>query len=274
MKTSVSDREDYRRICRLACKYDSFFKMFKGHEYYRRILEHVSEEQGQAYLDIIREEGEDLLEYFPKFRENDKYGGPITFTYDVGEFSPTTLRYIKVLMDLKNIFGDLNNLNIIEIGGGYGGQCKIISDVFSYQSYVIVDLDVVLALTQKYLTKLNVKNVKCLDPNDLSDDKMYDLVISNYAFSECIRSVQDDYIDKILNRSRRGYITYNYDIGSKVIYHPASTSPYNKEEITQILSKNYHVHIIDERPNFNSVNFSIIWDDIHQYQGYQTILTK
>ena len=241
----------------LAYKYDSVFNTFKRHKDYRRVLEHVTDKQGQAYLDIIKEEGKDLLKYFSKFKENDMYGDPLEYTYEVGEFSPTTLRYIKVLCDLKNIFGDLNSLDIIEIGGGYGGQCKIISDVFNYHSYTIVDLNEVLPLIHKYLVKLNVKNVNYLTQYQIKRNRTYDLVISNYAFSECIKDVQNYYVNHILNRTKKGYITYNYDNSRTTISHPIL--PYNKKEITQILSRKHAIRIIDEKPKTNPLNFIIIW---------------
>lgn len=260
--TSLSETKKYgyTEICALAVKDDSIFNTFKRDPDYRRVLEHVTEEDGQDYLGIIKEEGKDLLKCFAKFKENDKYGSPITFTYDIGQFSPTTLRYIKVLVDLKNIFGDLDGLDIIEIGGGYGGQCKIISDVFNYGSYTIVDLDTVLPFIQKYLTKLNVKNINYLPPAKISDNRIYDLLISNYAFSECVKVIQDEYIKKILNKSKRGYITYNYDKNENTD-HPAV--PYNRKQITQVLSRNHRLRILDERPQTGFANFIIIWDDTH-----------
>lgn len=256
LSKKTSGYEGYLAVCKLAAEYDAIFKVFKRSKDYRAILEHVSKKHGQQYLTTIKEEGEDSGEYFSKFKENDLWGSPITYRYDVGRFSPTTLRYIKVLVDLKNIFGDLKNFDIVEIGAGYGGQCKIISDVFNVSSYTIIDLEPVLPLIQKYLMKLNVKNVIYLTQSQTSDAERYDLVISNYAFSEPSKSVQDDYVHSILYRAKRGYITYNYDGKSD------STSRYNKEEIIGLLSKRHAIRIIDERPKTSPENFIIIWDDI------------
>lgn len=145
-----------------------------------------------------------------------------------------------------------------------GGQCKIISDVFMPGSYTIIDLDVVLPLVRKYLTKLKVENVIYLAPQQIDVDKEYDLVISNYAFSECIKSVQDDFIDKILYRSRRGYLTCNrgYRPSNHSNDKPASsTLPYNKEELCQILSRRLAIDIMDERPKTAPYNFIIKWNN-------------
>ena len=40
-------------------------------------------------------------------------------------------------------------------------------------------------------------------------DKEYDLIISNYAISECNKDVQKYYIENILSKSKHGYITHN-----------------------------------------------------------------
>jgi len=96
------DYRDYLLICKLAVEKDDIFKDFKRTKDYKVILEHVSRELGQSYLNIIKKE-KSLLKYLPAFKENNKVGCPITYKYDVGMFSPTTLRYSKVLLDLKTI---------------------------------------------------------------------------------------------------------------------------------------------------------------------------
>ena len=120
---------------------------------------------------------------------------------------------LKVLSDLKQLCGSLDNFNIIEIGVGYGGQCKIISDFFNIQNYYLVDLDESLNLAEKYLNKLNVKNVKVVRPSEIARlDKKFDLIISNYAFTEISRSIQEFYLNNILLKSTHGYITCNFII--------------------------------------------------------------
>ncbi|PIS09354.1 putative sugar O-methyltransferase [Candidatus Beckwithbacteria bacterium CG10_big_fil_rev_8_21_14_0_10_34_10] len=264
LRTSVSDRKSYAEICTLASKNDAVFKNFKRHKDYQRVLEHVTQKQGQAYLNVIKSENKNLLKHISKFQENDQLGNPLTFSYKINKknttLSPTTLRYVKVLSDLKNIFSTLNNFEIIEIGGGYGGQGKIISSVFKFKSYTMVDLVTVLPLARKYLRMLKVKNVFFLKPSKIPAKKIYDLVISNYAFSECGKEIQNEYIDKVLKTTKKGYITYNYQNESKNKYHPVS--PYSKKEIIRILSKYHQLKILPERPKTGSANFIIVWDDI------------
>lgn len=88
-------------------------------------------------------------------------------------------------------------MRIVEIGVGYGGQCKIISDLYEFESYTLVDLPSCLPLAKKYLDHFEVRNIICSTLDELDKKNQYDLVISNYAFSEITRGLQDDYIDKV-----------------------------------------------------------------------------
>lgn len=126
-------------------------------------------------------------------------------------FTPSTLRYIKVLADLCAHFGDLNTLRICEIGVGYGAQARIALSKFpKIHSYSFIDLASVLKLTQKYLTHFSdiSANLAFLTLDKLPEQD-YDLVISNYAFSELNREIQELYIAKVIRNAKHGYITYN-----------------------------------------------------------------
>src|SRR5207247_1982417 len=106
-----------------------------------------------------------------------------------------------VLSDLLDLFGSLDGIRIVEIGGGYGGQCAVVSAVATPASYTLVDLDPVLRLQQAYLREFRVSNVSFAPARDLDPSAGYDLVISNYAFSECMRRVQRHYLERVLLRS-------------------------------------------------------------------------
>ena len=49
---------------------------------------------------------------------------------DVGTMSPTTIRYIKNVSDIINAFGT-GMKSIVEVGGGYGGLCKVMSSLLT-----------------------------------------------------------------------------------------------------------------------------------------------
>jgi len=202
---------NYLDVCKKAAQNDNIFNLFKRHPDYTVVLEHVWYECGLDCLTEIEKNSPYLLDYIPYFITNDTVGNPNKYWYkDLNEnVSPTTLRYIKVLGDLMNLFGTLDDMDIVEIGGGYGGQCKIIHDIAKPRSYTIIDLPEVLLLTKKYLTRFEIPNIKYVSPKDLKKGK-YDLCISNYAFTEVVRNFQNIYIENVIKGSDRGYITCNF----------------------------------------------------------------
>lgn len=250
-RTSITDFDSYRSICKKASIDDFYFNTFKQNESYKFVLEHVTFEQGNQFIDEILSNNTLQLDYLHKFRENDKYGSPSIFTYKYpfGLVSPSTLRYIKVLSDLCKFFGTLDNMSIVEIGVGYGGQAKIIMDYFKVKEYNFIDLPEVCSLTEKYLSKFNYKNCNFLDVENLPDKK-YDLVISNYAITECSKDVQNLYIDKVIKNSSKGYMIANQ------IAHVFNIDNYNKEDWQNIIPD---MKIYEEKPLTGIGNYLMIF---------------
>lgn len=87
-----------------------------------------------------------------------------------------------------------------------------------------------------------------LTMNELAKND-YDLVISNYAFSELRREIQDVYLEKIILRSQRGYITYNE-------ITPPDFNSYKKEELLRIIPGS---ELSDENPLIHPRNCIIQW---------------
>lgn len=112
----------------------------------------------------------------------------------------------------------LKEVDIIEIGGGYGGLCFYLyklSHIFDIiiKTYSIFDLEYPLKLQKKYLEFNNMNNVQYLQ---LQDDNLNDKVkinsylISNYAYSEIPLEIQKEYTDKVLNPYvSHGFLTWN-----------------------------------------------------------------
>jgi putative sugar O-methyltransferase len=239
------DYSAYLRICQQAAENDLVFETFKRHPDYTPILEHVSYEQGLGYIEQIQRNAPVLLNSMDRFVTNDLIGKPHKRYYPgiMQDMSPTTLRYIKVLGDLVLCFGSLNDLDIVEIGGGYGGQCKIIHDIFTPRTYTIVDLPEVLNLNRKYLK--DIPNILFRSPDDATATK-YDLLISNYAFSEMERSYQEFYKDKIIRYCEKGYMTCNFITSENL----------TKDEILN-LKPNFTVY--EERPLTGEGNLIYTW---------------
>lgn len=185
--------ESYLNACR-----NADISCFKQNVVLRKIFEHCSVEAAWNYLKkILNDNPKLLLNSFT----NDHYGNPDVQWFGFLMASPSTLQYIGVLCNLIRLYGPLDDLRIVEIGGGYGGQCRTIMDVFKPACYHIVDLPEVCELQCRYC------NAECFtEPTG----EQYDLVISNYALSEVPDNQQ--YIDEVLKRSKHGYITCNTDL--------------------------------------------------------------
>lgn len=224
---------------------DNTFREFKRMPDYTYMLEHVSPQQANEYINVVLTENPELLDLdkIEMFAQNDSIGNPVTFQSMFGKLSPTLFRYIKVLSDLKNHFSSLDGMNIIEIGAGNGGQCNIISKIFSYKSYTIVDLPDVIKLQKKCLNILGTPNVTFEAMKELNEDIEYDLVVSNYAFSEIPMELRKVYIDKVLSKSVRGYLTMNDGGETKL-----------EERLPD-----KHIEILEEFPKTGPDNYIAIW---------------
>jgi hypothetical protein len=249
-RTSLADRDDYLEVCAAASRDPAVFDRFKREPAYTRILEHVTEAQGRDYLEIIRVRYPGLLEQVDRFRVNDRHGDPVTFEYDeLGPVSPSTLRYMKVLGDLEALFGDLGGLSIVEIGGGYGGQCTVIHARSGFERYLLVDLEPCARLAGTYLDRCGVPNAEAITMDRLPDGARFDLAISNYAWSECTRKVQEAYLERVLLRSARGYMTCNE-------ITPDRFGSFGREEL---LSRLPDARVLPEEPLTRAGNYIVTW---------------
>lgn len=234
-----SDDSKYITSVKRAANDTRFFNIFKRDRDYRVVLEHVSEADGKKYLDIIKQDSPDMLARIDAFKINDRYGSPVTYNYpEIGLISPTTLRYIKVAADLRQLFGDLSGFTIAEIGVGYGGQLLIIDQIWN-TSYRLFDLPPVLELTSRYLgfSKLRQTNL-------ISEFSELDLVISNYSFSELNSDIQDEYIANVLLKAKRGYLTMNCIDGFS---------------LNELRSRLPEFQVLPENPETGPNNYIIAW---------------
>lgn len=178
---------------------------------YREILEHVTYTQGKSYLEQIQEYSpQNYIELIEKNKANDLFGNPYEYQYPgVGRVSPTTLRYISTAIDIFEIIR-LNKESVVaEIGVGYGGQAAILERMYGIRYYSAFDLPSVIQLSNVYLNSVNSK-LK-FTSSGLSSDKntTWDVVISNYAFSELHRDLQLSYIEHVITKSKSGYMIMN-----------------------------------------------------------------
>ena len=239
----------YLQACRAAAQGSDFFKTFKNNSAYRHVLEHVSFEEGQQYLDEVDIDYKDKLD---QIKENDLYGTPITCSYDgVGMISPTTVRYLKNTSDIVKKFGTSFD-SIVEIGGGYGGLCKVISYFVKFEQYLLLDLEECNMLSRKYLSHFDLPTMSYQAEEIVDVEDNFDLLISNYALSECNRETQMMYIKRFVKKSNKFYLMHNN-------FH-ADNGNMSYEEFIDVMSDTHDVEYYGEHgiPENPKVMFGVI----------------
>lgn len=230
-------------------------KTFRKNYRYRLILEHVDFILGYEYLSRLTTGTLDF------YRENNplvnlsKVGSPRVFYYPkLGWVSPTIIRYLYVNQRIQDLFGEKSIKRVAEIGIGFGGQFAITSKSLDVEDFSMYDLPVVLHLAQKTLESAellsSIFTKKSINP---VESENYDLVISNYAFSELPKEIQSDYIFKVLGNSRCGYITMNSgrsDVSGR------SAGKMSLAEIVELLPS---CEILEEDPKTGPDNYIIVW---------------
>jgi hypothetical protein len=244
MSTSISDYTAFKQACLTAD-----LNTFKQHSDIVPIFEHTSAEQGEAYLQIIRERYPLLLAALPRLVVNDEIGSANRcIDVEGSSVSPSTLRYVKVLGDL--IYAGLASGDaIVEIGGGYGGQALVIRNKILWQSYTIFDLPEAGSLQERYLAEhdLTVEHGELFVGSRVTE---WDFCISNYAFSECNKQMQDWYLEHVILKSKAGYMTCNF------ISSQFGVDSYSQEQLLSLIPNSW---LEAENPLTSPANVVIRW---------------
>jgi hypothetical protein len=243
--TSISDYSEYSEFCELASQDKELFSKFRSCIEYQEILEHVTRSLGNLYLNEIKNNSGSISKVIEL--ASDDIGKPIKFNYQgVGRVSPTQLRYYKVLLDLQKYFGRLDGYKVVEVGIGYGGQSSQICKEFKVSNYTLIDLPSVLKLARNYLD-LRAPNSP-ISYGHFNHGEV-DLFISNYAFSELRRDIQNDYFEKYVSKARRGYVTYNH----------ITPEDWGSFTAVEFANKIKGSEIIAEEPNTGKGNVIVLW---------------
>ena len=213
---------------------------FKSNPNYTYMLEHVNEHQGKEYLNEIKTKFNLFYTENKSFLielciQNDLYGETIKYKFDdFDTCSPTNLRYIlHSLLILQHMTEcGLTNVDIIEIGGGYGGLCFFLNKIsnklgISVNSYSIFDLPEPLLLQKRYLEGSNLTNLRFLNISNFDKLNKNSFLISTYAFSEIPMNFQIEYTNKVLNPyvsygflAWNGIAPYKFIDGKEIIWEP------------------------------------------------------
>ena len=201
---------------------------FKSNYRYNAILEHVSYNQGNEYLNLIENEFSEItIENMKNYLKlNDAYGQPKCekFTANNGEIlicSATSLRYIyHALLILKHL-KEVNLKSIVEVGCGYGGLYLAIcyfSDILNIEidNYYFIDFPEVNNLIDNYIKinetslnkKINYYLHNCFEYGDSIKEDNELFLISNYCFTEISQEHRNNYINKLFNKVKNGFIIW------------------------------------------------------------------
>jgi len=240
-------KQRYIAVCKEACEDDNTFFCLKSLEAYSQIVGMSNVHQGQAWLEKIKED-EDVKKYLQIFKKNDVCNPPSCFDdSEIGQISASTLRYVYNLIQIKNnLESDKNKIkNVLEIGTGYGGMCYIASCYYNLDKYYLVDLPEVKNLCQKYLSNLNVSNFDINEP----EEKQYDLLISEYCFSEFDDDFMLELYEKYLLKSNKLFLVVNFKENEQ--------DQIRQKQWLEKIKENFDVTIEDEFPKSPWKNY--VW---------------
>jgi hypothetical protein len=194
-----------------------------------------------------------LRENLRAFDNFNRIGGPEKHHYkNLGWLAPSLLRYLKVDAEIVALFGDLDDFNVCEIDGGFGGQFYVSSRMHKIESWTIYDLPSVLQLQRKFLDScgdVNLGQIKFKSGIDIAPVSG-DLLISNYAFSELTRGIQEKYITWMFENFSSGYITWN-------TLSETSLGGFKLTELTDSISK---LKVLEEAPLTAPGNQILYWN--------------
>jgi hypothetical protein len=185
-------------------------------------------------------------------REFNRIGGPEKFHFkNLGWLAPSLLRYLKVDAEIESLFGNLNNYKVCEIGGGFGGQYYVSSRLHRFQSWTIFDLPQVLELQGKFLDACgDTRSGEVIFKSGIEIHPEFgDLLISNYAFSELTRDVQEKYASWMFKNFSNGYITWN----------TLSESKLGGIKLNELLDSHNQLQILGENPLTAPGNLILYW---------------
>lgn len=248
---------DYLEVCEQAATEQWYFDHFRSLYDYTQVTEIGC---GDLFADFLKNNAsQEIFIKMHEFEKLDRIGNPLTLQHyeGLGNFSGATLRYITIADQIKKLFLLPNDAKIVELGAGFGGQCYILSHLQSFSDYYILDLPEVEPLIEKMINILQIKNVTYSSKEHRVLDNDVDLFISNYAFSECDRKTQLEYFEKVVKKSKRGYVIYN-QIAQR-IFGLDSLSPI---EFFSLLQKNnMNPKLYNEPVRTATDNVLIIWNN-------------
>ena len=196
---------------------------WKTHPHVSYMLEHEWESAAKIYIEYLRPflTAEQIQ---AMASANDKHGGAVTKLIEGITTSTSSIRYIRHSYDFcaHIISKGLNDVTVVEIGGGYGGLALTMfqmADIMNLRikNYILYDLPGVTKLQKYYLSLHGVEErVQWRDTNTYGSECSEidtNVLISCYSLSEIADSYRTKYLQTLLPKIKAAFFVWNW--GSK-----------------------------------------------------------
>lgn len=190
---------------------------FRRERAVREVVETLGPSDGRHHAARIRRSSPQHLEDL-RVKAVDAWGNPFRWPGlllgTASSFSPTTLRYLSHALWLRENGRVKPGGTIVEIGVGFGGLAAM-NAIVSGARTVLVDLPLVARAASRMLEEVGLAGYGLLE--DAAELPQEFSVVSNYAFTELTKELQDHYIRRFLRASSHGMIVSNASVFSASI---------------------------------------------------------
>lgn len=225
---------------------------FKSDPGYREVLEHVTEEQGIAFREWVEDAmpGMNWVHVIRLAERNDSVGAPVrplTFNDRLGSFSPSNWRYlchaVKVWQHIDSL--GVDEVDVIELGGGYGGLALYVRGLARMfptriRDYTMVDLPEVAILQRQVACAAGV-DLHTVNGQDASELALVScgaapkVLVSAYAFSEFDQDTRDWYAERLVRYCDHGLMIWNFPepiLGTDGRWYGGPVYPFTSQPLT------------------------------------------
>jgi hypothetical protein len=209
---SISGTMDWPRACAALASGALTSKNFRRIHAVRQVVETLGPVDGRHFARWIRDSAPGYLTD-KRVAAIDAWGNPIRWPAAClgtpRAFSPTTLRFLAHALWLKKEGFVKEGGTVVEIGVGFGGLAAM-NAIVSNATTIMIDLPPVAKAAMLQMRELGLGNFAS---NDQSKATAGDVCfISNYAFTELSREMQDAYVDEFIRHADRGVILSNASV--------------------------------------------------------------
>lgn len=182
---------------------------FRRRQAVRDVVETLGPSDGRYHARRVKSVDAGLLDD-PRVLAAASWGNPIRWPGVLlgtsRPFSPSSLRYLSHAVWLKRHGLVQPGGTVIEIGIGYGGLAAM-NAIISGVRTLLVDLDPVKDAAWEYLQDLGLGHHRVAEGEKMDPGNA--CLVSNYAFSELSRCLQDMYMDQYFAMAAHGMIVSN-----------------------------------------------------------------